>query len=159
MDRNHLNNFERGSTKDHSCEIWSKSNQWFRRRCCLKIVNGRTDRRTTTTADGEWSQYLTLSLRLRWAKKYQSFFYLQSFIFWRWNVLYIRIDMFSQCFWDGGRNIDPTDSCSGRYWSIKLFLQPIKLREMYIMMCWKYLYIFYLWCLIWVKKRTLDICA
>ena len=68
MDRNHLNNFERGSTKDHSCEIWSKSNQWFRRRCCLKIVNGRTDRRTTTTTDGEWSQYLTLSLRLRWAK-------------------------------------------------------------------------------------------
>ena len=26
----------------------------------------RMDRRTTTT-DGEWSQYLTLSLRLRWA--------------------------------------------------------------------------------------------
>ena len=74
MDRNHLNNFERGSTKDHSCEIWSKSYQWFRRRCCLKIVNGRrdgrTDRRTTkTTTDGEWSQYLTLSLWLRWANK------------------------------------------------------------------------------------------
>ena len=46
MDRNHLNNFERGSTKDHSCKNWSKSNQWFRRRCCLKIVNGRTDGRT-----------------------------------------------------------------------------------------------------------------
>ena len=30
----------------------------------------RTDgRTTTTTTDGEWSQYLTLSLRLRWAKK------------------------------------------------------------------------------------------
>ena len=68
MDRNHFNNFERGPTKDHSCEVWSKSNQWFRRRCCLKIVNGRTDRRTTTT-DGEWSQKLTLSLRLRWANK------------------------------------------------------------------------------------------
>ena len=74
MDRNHLNNFERGATKDHSCEVWSKSNHWFRRRCCLKIVDGRTDRRTstTTTTDGEWSQYLTLSLRLRWAKKGQS---------------------------------------------------------------------------------------
>ena len=74
MDRNHLNNFERGSTKDHSCEIWSKSNQWFRRRCCLKIVNGRTDgrrrrQRRRRRTDGEWSQYLTLSLRLRWAKK------------------------------------------------------------------------------------------
>ena len=43
MDRNHLNNFERGPTKDHSCEVWSKSNQWFRRRCCLKIVDGQTD--------------------------------------------------------------------------------------------------------------------
>ena len=39
---NHLNNFERGPTKDHSCEVWSNSNQWFRRRCCLKIVDGRT---------------------------------------------------------------------------------------------------------------------
>ena len=46
MDQNHLNNFERGPTKDHSCEVWSKSNQWFRRRCCLKIVDGRTDGRT-----------------------------------------------------------------------------------------------------------------
>ena len=45
MDRNHFNNFERGPTKDHSCEVWSKSNHWFRRRCCLKIVNGRMDRR------------------------------------------------------------------------------------------------------------------
>ena len=49
MDQNHLNNFERGPTKDHSCEVWSKSNQWFRRRCCLKIVDGQTDIRTTTT--------------------------------------------------------------------------------------------------------------
>ena len=43
MVRNRLNNFERGLTKDHSCEVWSKSNQWFRRRCCLKIVDGQTD--------------------------------------------------------------------------------------------------------------------
>ena len=77
MDRNHLNNFERGPTKNHSCEVWSKSNQWFRRRCCLKIVNGRTDGRTTrTTTDGEWSQKLTLSLQLRWAKT------------WGWIVIY-----------------------------------------------------------------------
>ena len=71
MDRNHLNNFEREPTKDYSCEVWSKSNQWFRRRCCLKIVDGRTDIRTTTTTttDGEWSQKLTLSFQLRWANK------------------------------------------------------------------------------------------
>ena len=53
MDRNHLNNFERGPTKDHSCEVWSKSNQWFRRRYCLKIVNGRTDGQTDDD-DGRW---------------------------------------------------------------------------------------------------------
>ena len=55
MDRNHLNNFERGPTKDHSCEVWSNSNQWFRR-CCLKIVNGQTDGRTDgdDAADGRW---------------------------------------------------------------------------------------------------------
>ena len=27
MDQNHLKDFERGPTKDHSCEVWSKSNQ------------------------------------------------------------------------------------------------------------------------------------
>ena len=56
MDRNHLNNFERGPTKDHSCEVWLKSNQWFRRRC-LKIVNGRTDGQTDDDDDdddGRW---------------------------------------------------------------------------------------------------------
>ena len=26
----------RGPTKDHSCKVLSKSNQWFRWRCCLK---------------------------------------------------------------------------------------------------------------------------
>ena len=45
MNWNHLNNFERGPTKDHSCEVWSNSHQWFRRRCCLKIVDRRTSGR------------------------------------------------------------------------------------------------------------------
>ena len=53
MDRNHLNNFERGPTKDHSCEVWSKSNQWFRRRCCLKIVDGRMDGHTDDDDDDD----------------------------------------------------------------------------------------------------------
>ena len=37
----------------------------------------RTDIRTTTTTDGEWSQKLTLSFQLRWAKKAEdgSFFF------------------------------------------------------------------------------------
>ena len=59
MDRNHLNNFERGPTKDHSCEVWSNSNQWFRRRGCLKIVKGRMDGQTgedddNDDNDGRW---------------------------------------------------------------------------------------------------------
>ena len=36
--------YERGPTKDHSCEVWSKSKQWFRRRCRLKKLF--TDART-----------------------------------------------------------------------------------------------------------------
>ena len=57
MDRNHLNNFGRGPTKARSCEVWSKSNQWFRRRCRLKksftdvSTDGLTDARTTN--DGQ----------------------------------------------------------------------------------------------------------
>ena len=67
MDQNHLNNFERGPTNDHSCEVWSKSNQWFKR-CRLKklFTDGRTHGRMT---DKMWSQKLILSLRDRRAKK------------------------------------------------------------------------------------------
>ena len=44
---NGLNNFERGPPRDHSCEVWSKSNKRFQRRCSLQeIVDGRTDGRT-----------------------------------------------------------------------------------------------------------------
>ena len=48
--QNHLNNFGRGPHRDHSCEVWSKSNEWFQRRRCLsKKVYGRR----TTTDDGQ----------------------------------------------------------------------------------------------------------
>ena len=43
MESNSLNNFERGPPKDHFCQVWLESIQWFRRRCNLKNVNGRTD--------------------------------------------------------------------------------------------------------------------
>jgi len=33
-----LNNFGRGTPRDHSCEVWSKSNEWFQRRCLSKKV-------------------------------------------------------------------------------------------------------------------------
>ena len=50
---NGLNNFDRGPPRDHSCEVWSKSNKRFQRRCCLKKLltdartHARTDARTT----------------------------------------------------------------------------------------------------------------
>ena len=59
---NGLNNFDRGPPRDHSCEVWSKSNKRFQR-CCLKKL--LTDVRTT---DIEGSQKLTEHFVLRWAK-------------------------------------------------------------------------------------------
>ena len=52
---NGLNNFDRGPPRDYSCEVWSKPNKWFQRRCCLKklLTDGRTDARTMD--DGQWA--------------------------------------------------------------------------------------------------------
>ena len=52
-----LNNFNRGPSRNHSCEVWSKSNKWFQMRCCLKklLTHGRW------TTDNGPSQKLTLS--------------------------------------------------------------------------------------------------
>ena len=43
-----LNNFDRGPPRDHSCEVWSKSNKRFQRRCSLKklLTDARTHGRT-----------------------------------------------------------------------------------------------------------------
>ena len=47
MDQNHLNNFGRGSPKDHLCEIILKLDQGFRRSCHLSQLftddDGRRD--------------------------------------------------------------------------------------------------------------------
>ena len=42
---NGLNNFDRGPPRDHSCEVLSKSNKRFQRRCCLKklLMDARMD--------------------------------------------------------------------------------------------------------------------
>jgi len=68
---NGFNNFDRGPPRDHSCEVWSKSNKRFQRRCCLKklLTHARTDARTRgwRTPDIEWSQKLTEHFVLRWA--------------------------------------------------------------------------------------------
>jgi len=51
---NGLNNFDRGPPRDHSCEVWSKSNKRFQRRCRLKklLTHARTHGRTTDA--GHW---------------------------------------------------------------------------------------------------------
>ena len=36
MEQNHFSNFDKGSSKEHSCEIILKSAHWPRRRCRLK---------------------------------------------------------------------------------------------------------------------------
>ena len=64
VERNHLCNFERGHHGEHSCEVIWNLDQWFRR-CRLK--KKFTDDGCITNK--EWSQYLTLSLRLRWVKQ------------------------------------------------------------------------------------------
>ena len=57
INQNHLNNFGRGLPRNHSSEVWSKSNERFQRRRCLskKIDGWQTH---TTKDDG---QRLTLS--------------------------------------------------------------------------------------------------
>jgi len=67
---NGLNNFDRGPPRNHSCEVWSKSNKRFQRRCCLKKL--LTQRRThgRTMDDGQWA-IIKAHLKhfvLRWAK-------------------------------------------------------------------------------------------
>ena len=58
--RNRLNNFDRGTPRDYSCEVWSKSNDRIQRRSCLKklLTHWRVDRRWAT--DNGPLQKLTL---------------------------------------------------------------------------------------------------
>ena len=47
MESNSVNNFWRGSPKEHSCQVWSKLAQWFgRRRCLKKLLTTHNGRRT-----------------------------------------------------------------------------------------------------------------
>jgi len=51
-----------GPPRDHSCEVWSKSNKWFQRRCCLmKLLT-----HARMMDDGQWA--ITIA-HLRWANK------------------------------------------------------------------------------------------
>jgi len=70
---NGLNNLDRGPPRDHSCEVWSKSNERFQRRCCLKklLTHARTDARTPDDGHRTLKDHKS-SLEhfvLRWAKK------------------------------------------------------------------------------------------
>ena len=41
LDSNSLNNFQLVPLKNHSCKVWSKLAQWFRRSCQLLTEHGR----------------------------------------------------------------------------------------------------------------------
>ena len=73
---NNLNNFGRGPPRDHSCEVWSKSNEWFQRKKLFKeIVDAQTD--TRMMDDGQWA--ITKAhlehFVLRWAKKNKKYYW------------------------------------------------------------------------------------
>jgi len=69
--RNGLNNFDRGPPRDHSCEVWSKSNKRFQRRCCLKklLTDARTHGRTTDDGRRTLKDHKSSLFVLRWANK------------------------------------------------------------------------------------------
>jgi len=73
---NNLNNFGRGPPRDHSCEVWSKSNERFQRRRSLskKVY-------TRHTADDGGQRPITIAhpehFVLRWAKNVHNFVHLQ----------------------------------------------------------------------------------
>jgi len=92
---NGLNNFDRGPPSDHTCEVWSKSNKRFQRRCCLNklLTDARTDARTddgrrtlkdhksslSTSCSGELKTYNRVSSKYHW-------FWVTVFrINWRWT--------------------------------------------------------------------------
>jgi len=72
---NNLNNFGRGPLRDHSCEVWSKSNERFQRRRCLskKVYGRRTTHAARRTTDDDGPRPITIAhpkhFVLRWAKK------------------------------------------------------------------------------------------
>jgi len=76
--QNHLNNCGRGPPRDHSCEVWSKSNEWFQRRRCLsKKVYGRrtTDDDGRRTKPGHnsspWALCAQVSLKYKLLSRYE----------------------------------------------------------------------------------------
>jgi len=65
-----------GTPRDHSCEVWSKSNEWFQRRRCLSKKSLRTthDDRQSPVTIAHHEHFV-----LRWAKNYK----IKTFNFWQ----------------------------------------------------------------------------
>ena len=94
---NNLNNFGSGQPRDHSCEVWSKSNERFQRRRCLskKVYAQQTTHaaRRTTSDDGQ--RPVTIAHHehfvLRWAKKQQKIWQM-----WLWPKEFVIIVLMLQ---------------------------------------------------------------
>jgi len=94
---NGLNNFDRGPPRDHSCEVWSKSNKRFQRRCCLKKLLTHTRTHGRRTLDIEGSQKLTEHFVLRWAKKQHIVSGYSEINMRVWNILVRTIQEYNTC--------------------------------------------------------------
>ena len=73
-----MNNFDRGPPRDHSCEVWSKSNKRFQSRCCLKklLTDARTDDGRRTLKDHKSSLSTSCSGELKINNGYSNFCWL-----------------------------------------------------------------------------------
>ena len=92
MESNSLNNFKRGPPKDHFCQVWLESIQWFRRRCNLKLWTDRRRRRMVTHHNSSPGAFGSGELkRLRTGTKtlFKYYYYFcQTFI---WHTTHIHV--------------------------------------------------------------------
>ena len=72
-----MSNFDRGPSRDHSCEVWSKDEMLFK-----EIVDGRTDARThARTHDGRRTPDTLCSYELKRFETLHIFFDVQNNVF------------------------------------------------------------------------------
>jgi len=125
--QNHLNNLSRGPHRDHSCEVWSKSNERLQRKRCLSknVYARRTthEKRRTTTDDGQSTVTIAHPVHfvLRWAKNKSN--YLNKICFLIEQIKYIcsiRSKSYSKTTSVNKNITNKSQYCNTIYWKKKL---------------------------------------